>query len=116
MCAITGILNFDRSRPVDTQTLVRMRDSMVHRGPDDQGIFTEGPIGLAARRLSIIDLVTGNQPVHNEDRSVWAILNGEIYNFRSLREDLQKQGHHFHTNSDTEVLVHAYEQHGTECV
>src|SRR5436853_1969759 len=116
MCAITGILNFDNDRPVDQDMLLRMRDTMIHRGPDDCGVYAEGPIGLAVRRLSIIDLVTGHQPIHNEDRTVWVILNGEIYNFRTLRGDFERRGHRFYTRTDTEVLVHAYEEFGPSCV
>src|SRR5437667_6006621 len=116
MCAITGILNFDSDRPVDREVLLGMRDSMIHRGPDDCGVYAEGPLGLAVRRLSIIDLVTGNQPIHNEDGSVWVILNGEIYNFKMLRNDLERRGHKFYTKTDTEVLVHSYEELGPSCV
>jgi asparagine synthase (glutamine-hydrolysing) len=87
---------------------------MIHRGPDDSGLYMSGPVGLASRRLSIIDLETGNPPVHNEDRTVWVVLNGEIYNFRSLRQDLETRGHQFHTKGDTEVIVHAYEEFGTD--
>jgi asparagine synthase (glutamine-hydrolysing) len=103
MCAIAGIFNFDPQRPVDREVLIGMRDSMVHRGPDDHGIFLSGPVGLAARRLSIIDLETGNQPIHNENRTVWVVLNGEIYNFRTLRRDMETRGHRFHTLTDAEV-------------
>jgi len=114
MCAIAGILNFDPDRPVDRDVLLRMRDSMVHRGPDDAGIYLNGAVGLAARRLAIIDLERGNQPIHNEDRTVWVVLNGEIYNYRSLRRDLESLGHRFNTESDTEVLVHGYEEFGLD--
>jgi len=112
MCAIAGILNLNGNRPVDRDLLLRMRDSMIHRGPDDSGAYFDGPVGLASRRLSIIDLQTGNQPIHNEDQTVWVVMNGEIYNFQSVRKDLECRGHHFYTNSDTEVLVHAYEEFG----
>lgn len=112
MCAIAGILNLDGQRPVDRGLLLRMRDSMTHRGPDDSGEYFDGPVGLASRRLSIIDLQTGHQPIHNEDQTVWVVMNGEIYNFQAVRQDLESRGHRFYTNSDTEVLVHAYEQFG----
>src|SRR5436190_8137731 len=112
MCAIAGILNHNGYRPVDRDLLLRMRDSMTHRGPDDCGAYFDGPVGLASRRLSIIDLQTGNQPIHNEDQTVWVVMNGEIYNFQSVRKDLEARGHNFYTNSDTEVLVHAYEEFG----
>ena len=87
---------------------------MTHRGPDDAGIYLNGPVGLAVRRLAIIDLETGNQPIHNEDRTVWVVFNGEIYNFRRLRKDLESLGHQFTTESDTEVLVHGYEEFGLD--
>src|SRR5512146_2791734 len=81
-----------------------------HRGPDDEGIHVEGGVALGMRRLSIIDLVTGHQPMHNEDASVWVVFNGEIYNFRELRAELEGRGHRFLTHSDTETIVHAYEE------
>jgi len=93
-----------------------MCDAIVHRGPDDEGTVVHGAVGLGMRRLSIIDLPGGHQPIHNEDQSVWVVFNGEIYNFRELRADLQARGHRFYTNSDTEVLVHLYEDLGAECV
>jgi asparagine synthase (glutamine-hydrolysing) len=91
-----------------------MTDLIRHRGPDDEGIYTDGPCGIGMRRLSIIDLSTGHQPMSNEDRSVWVVFNGEIYNYQELRDDLVSRGHCFTTNSDTETLVHLYEQEGTE--
>ena len=90
--------------------------TLVHRGPDDQGIFVDAGVGLGSRRLSIIDLSGGHQPIHNEDRSVWVVFNGEIYNYRQLESLLRKLGHRFSTHSDTEVIVHAYEEFGDECV
>jgi len=93
-----------------------MCDAMVHRGPDDSGYYVRDGIALGMRRLSIIDLSTGHQPVHNEDRSVWVVFNGEIYNFKSLRADLERHGHTFYTGTDTEVIVHLYEQFGERCV
>jgi asparagine synthase (glutamine-hydrolysing) len=93
-----------------------MRDSMIHRGPDDSGIHIDGALGLASRRLSIIDFSTGRQPIHNEDRTVWVVLNGEIYNFRELRRDLEARGHGFSTRTDAEVVVHVYEEIGEDCV
>jgi asparagine synthase (glutamine-hydrolysing) len=93
-----------------------MRDAMRHRGPDDVGQFVEGPVGLGFRRLSIIDLVTGNQPIRNEDGSVVLVFNGEIYNYRALREELRQAGHQFATETDSEVIVHAYEQYGESFV
>src|SRR6202051_2092989 len=93
-----------------------MRDAMHHRGPDDAGLFVEGAVGLGHRRLSIIDLSGGHQPLANEDGSVTVVYNGEIYNFQELREELLARGHRFKTRSDTEVIVHLYEEVGAECV
>jgi asparagine synthase (glutamine-hydrolysing) len=93
-----------------------MNDSIWHRGPDDEGFLVRDRVGLAMRRLSIIDVAGGRQPIHNEDKSVWAVFNGEIYNYAELREDLQHRGHHFYTRSDTETLVHLYEEYGDEGV
>jgi asparagine synthase (glutamine-hydrolysing) len=101
---------------VTTDRLQRMTDAMVHRGPDDAGFFVGDGVGLAMRRLAIIDLATGRQPIANEDGSVQVVLNGEIYNFRELRHDLEARGHTFATHSDTEVIVHLYEEHGASCV
>jgi asparagine synthase (glutamine-hydrolysing) len=94
----------------------RMCQTIVHRGPDDEGIYARGPVGLGMRRLSIIDLAGGKQPIHNEDGSVWVVFNGEIYNFPELRGELQGRGHQFYTHSDTEVIVHLYEEMGADCV
>jgi asparagine synthase (glutamine-hydrolysing) len=115
MCGIAGIVDTAREN-VDAETVHRMCQSIVHRGPDDEGIFVKGGVGLGMRRLSIIDLKGGHQPVFNEDRSVWIVFNGEIYNFPELRRDLEQRGHRFYTNSDTEVIVHLYEDHGPDCV
>jgi asparagine synthase (glutamine-hydrolysing) len=115
MCGIAGIANTE-SDGVDPQTIHRMCQPIVHRGPDDEGIFVKGGVGLGMRRLSIIDLKGGHQPVFNEDRSVWIVFNGEIYNFPELRRGLEQRGHRFYTNTDTEVIVHLYEDHGSECV
>jgi asparagine synthase (glutamine-hydrolysing) len=93
-----------------------MCETLEHRGPDDEGIYTHGCAGLGMRRLSIIDLCSGHQPIHNEDRTIWVVFNGEIYNFPELRQQLEAHGHRFYTNSDTEVIVHLYEECGTDCV
>jgi asparagine synthase (glutamine-hydrolysing) len=111
MCGIAGYQHID-GRPVATEVLRAMGGRMRHRGPDDEGIYQDGSFGMVHRRLSIIDLTTGKQPVFNEDRTVATILNGEIYNYREIRESLQKRGHRFSTQSDTEVLVHLYEDAG----
>jgi asparagine synthase (glutamine-hydrolysing) len=111
MCGIAGIVGSSR-RPVDEAVLRGMNDALWRRGPDDDGYFVRDQIGLAMRRLSIIDVAGGRQPIHNEDKSVWVVFNGEIYNHDELREDLQRRGHHFYTRSDTETLVHVYEEFG----
>src|ERR1700693_28298 len=112
MCGICGKLNFDRDDEVSQQLLKAMADSIVHRGPDDDGYYLSGQIGLGFRRLSIIDLAGGHQPLSNEDGTVWIVFNGEIYNYQDLREDLLKKGHVFRTKTDTEVIVHLYEEYG----
>src|SRR5436305_12420341 len=91
-----------------------MSATLVHRGPDADGAFTDGPVALAARRLAIIDLATGDQPIANEDGSIHVVQNGELYNYRDLRAKLERAGHSFRTHGDTEVLVHLYEQHGLD--
>jgi asparagine synthase (glutamine-hydrolysing) len=116
MCGIAGILEFGEKEHVDSSALRRMCDVMAHRGPDDDGIFTQGRIGLGMRRLSIVDLATGHQPLSNEDGSIWVVFNGEIYNHRALREDLISRGHGYRTQSDTETIVHLYEEYGKDCV
>ncbi|MEK6536186.1 MAG: asparagine synthetase B, partial [Actinomycetota bacterium] len=93
-----------------------MLGALVHRGPDDEGRFSDGDFSLGHRRLSIIDLETGHQPIHNEDETLWIVYNGEVYNFRELRQELEALGHRFYTRTDTEVLLHAYEQYGEDCV
>jgi asparagine synthase (glutamine-hydrolysing) len=113
MCGICGVLHLDGGR-VDRAVLEDMNAALEHRGPDSAGVLVKGPMGLAMRRLSIIDLQTGDQPIGNEDDSITVIQNGEIYNYRELRRDLERAGHRFRTRSDTEVLVHLYEQHGVE--
>ena len=115
MCGICGILNLD-DQPVAGEVLHAMTDLLRHRGPDDEGYFLEGGIGLGFRRLAIIDLSGGRQPMANEDGALQVVFNGEIYNFRDLRSQLQQQGHIFQTSSDTEVIVHGYEAWGPEVV
>ncbi len=114
MCGIAGQFNFERREPVDRETIVRMADSIAHRGPDDEGYFISGAVGLGFRRLSIIDLAGGHQPMSDAEETVWVILNGEIYNFKELRAQLENRGHRFRTNSDTEVIIHGYKEWGTE--
>ncbi|MBM4134059.1 MAG: asparagine synthase (glutamine-hydrolyzing) [Nitrospira sp.] len=109
MCGIVGILSKNGQQVVQAD-IGRMAETLVHRGPDDYGLYCRGPLGLGHRRLSVIDLQTGSQPYHNEDKSVWAVFNGEIYNFHELRARLAAQGHVFHTAGDGEVIVHQYEE------
>jgi asparagine synthase (glutamine-hydrolysing) len=114
MCGIAGQFNFERREPVDCDTIVRMARSIAHRGPDDEGYFISGPVGFGFRRLSIIDLAGGHQPMSDPEETVWVIFNGEIYNYKKLRAQLQAKGHQFRTNSDTEVIVQGYKEWGTD--
>jgi asparagine synthase (glutamine-hydrolysing) len=114
MCGITGKFNYQQENSVAPEILRAMCRTLTHRGPDDEGYYLDGNVGLAVRRLSIIDLNTGKQPIHNEDRTVWTVFNGEIYNFLELKRYLQARGHDFYTASDTEVIVHLYEEYGTD--
>jgi asparagine synthase (glutamine-hydrolysing) len=110
MCGIAGF--YLLNQPGSESVLREMCDRIRHRGPDDAGYHLDGGAGIGMRRLSIIDLTTGHQPIANEDDSVWVVFNGEIYNFQELRQDLISRGHRFRTNSDTETLIHLYEQDG----
>lgn len=116
MCGIAGKLKLDTQSPVNRADIERMLAPIGHRGPDASGIFLDSSVGLGHRRLSIIDLNGGAQPMANEDESVWIVFNGEIYNFQSLREKLVSRGHVFRSRTDTEVIVHLYEEHGTDCL
>ena len=115
MCGIVGIIYGD-GHNVERHELINARDKMIHRGPDDAGYFIDKNIGLAHRRLSIIDISGGHQPLSNEDGSVWITFNGEIYNYRDIKERLISRGHIFKTNSDTEPIVHLYEEKGVDCI
>jgi asparagine synthase (glutamine-hydrolysing) len=115
MCGIIGQVRPSGDH-VERELLERMCAGLEHRGPDARGIHHNGHVGLGIQRLRVVDLATGDQPIHNEDRTVTVVLNGEIYNFRELREDLQRRGHTFATAGDTEVIVHLYEEHGADCV
>ncbi|MCD5401370.1 asparagine synthase (glutamine-hydrolyzing), partial [candidate division NPL-UPA2 bacterium] len=124
MCGICGIVDF-KGEPVAEEVLRRMGEVLRHRGPDDEGMYINAKcqmpnakcqIGLGHRRLSIIDLDTGHQPMSNEDGTVWIVFNGEIYNFQDLRPDLEKKGHKFFSRSDTEVIIHLYEEFGSDCL
>ncbi|MBI3399384.1 MAG: asparagine synthetase B [Deltaproteobacteria bacterium] len=110
MCGICGFTGKS-----DEVVLNKMTDSIFHRGPDEDGSYSDGDVNLGIRRLSIIDVTTGHQPIHNEDESIWTVFNGEIYNFQELRKWLKEKGHRFYTDhSDTEVIVHLYEEYGNE--
>jgi len=115
VCGIAGIIGRP-SEVIDAEAVHRMCQTIVHRGPDDEGVYVHGPVGLGMRRLSIIDLSGGQQPIHNEDETIWMVFNGEIYNFPELRRELEARGHRFYTHSDTEVIVHLYEESGADCV
>ncbi|RLB07884.1 MAG: asparagine synthase (glutamine-hydrolyzing) [Deltaproteobacteria bacterium] len=115
MCGICGFC-FPDNRPVDLDALVKMASALEHRGPDEEGYYAEAGIALGHRRLSIIDLDTGRQPIHNEDKSIYVVFNGEIYNFPELKEGLEERGHKFYTKTDTEVLVHLYEEMEERCL
>jgi asparagine synthase (glutamine-hydrolysing) len=116
MCGICGIFYTDRTRRVDRDTLAEMNQRIVHRGPDDDGFFVEANVGLAMRRLSIIDIQTGHQPICNEDENLWIVYNGELYNHQELRKNLEARGHRYRTKSDTETIVHLFEEYGRDCV
>src|SRR5215469_2775562 len=115
MCGIAGIVSTEYGG-VDAATIRAMCRTIVHRGPDDEGVLVRGHAGLGMRRLSIIDLAGGHQPLLNEDGTVWIVYNGEVYNFPELRPELESRGHHFRTHTDTEVIVHLYEEMGPRCV
>ena len=114
MCGIVGIAN--KKAGVTHQLLEKMNLCIVHRGPDDDGFYVNENVGMAMRRLSIIDIAHGKQPMHNEDKTAWIVFNGEIYNFQELRKDLESKGSNFYTNSDTEVILHLYDRYGVDCV
>src|SRR5579863_274914 len=116
MCGICGIFFSDRQRHVERDAVAGMNRRIVHRGPDDEGFFVEENVGLAMRRLSIIDVKSGHQPLANENQDDWIVFNGEIYNHAELRPDLEARGHRYRTRSDTETIVHLYEEYGRDCV
>lgn len=117
MCGFVAVVSCDH-RQISEEILIQMADKLRHRGPDDSGFYLAptSQVGLGSRRLSIIDLITGHQPIHNEDQTIWLVFNGEIYNFLELRESLVAKGHQFYTRTDSEVIVHAYEEYGVECL
>ena len=116
MCGIAGVMKFGQDVRVESSVIRQMCAAMVHRGPDDEGVYTDGRVGIGMRRLSIIDVAGGHQPISNEIGTVWVVFNGEIYNHSDLRQQLEPRGHHYRTNSDTETIVHLYEEYGRDCV
>jgi asparagine synthase (glutamine-hydrolysing) len=116
MCGICGVVNLVHEKEVDPTIVKKMCDSITHRGPDDEGFWVEKNVGIGMRRLSIIDLSTGKQPIANEDETVWIVFNGEIFNHLSIKAELEQRGHLFKTKTDTEAIVHAYEEYGEQCV
>jgi asparagine synthase (glutamine-hydrolysing) len=114
MCGIVGVVN-KRDKKVDQALISRMCEAIRHRGPDEDGFYLSEGVALGMRRLAIIDLKGGQQPIHNQDRTAWIVFNGEIYNYLELRKKLEKLGHTFYTNSDTEAVIHAYDQYGADC-
>src|SRR5690348_6690664 len=115
MCGIVGALEFEGSSVPSRHVLESMSAAIAHRGPDEHGLWMDGRVGLAARRLRVVDLITGQQPLSNEDGSVHLVANGEIYNAGELRDDLRGRGHLFSSRTDTEVILHAYEDEGPAC-
>ena len=116
MCGIIGTVNLSKSHPIEESMLRQMLGMIRHRGPDQFGIYLDDQAGLGSARLSIIDLSSGQQPISNEDESLWIVFNGEIFNYVELRPDLEKRGHRFSTNTDTEIILHLYEDHGADCL
>ncbi len=116
MCGIAGILNLSNSPTISLDNVLKMTASLAHRGPDETGIYVDDHIALGQTRLSIIDLEGGSQPMHNENKTLWVVFNGEIFNYIELREELVAKGHQFYTHSDTEVILHAFEEYGPDCL
>src|SRR5881397_3091715 len=116
MCGIVGIVKLNQRDTVDEARLKRMRDVLRHRGPDGEGLWIEGPVGLGMRRLAIVDVAGGRQPMANEDGTAWVVYNGEVYNHAALRSGLEQRGHSYRTRSDTETILHLYEEEGERCV
>ncbi len=116
MCGIAGLMKFGRDVRADSGVVRQMCAAMTHRGPDDEGVYADGPTAIGMRRLSIIDVAGGHQPLSNENGTIWITFNGEIYNHAELRKGLEQRGHRYRTNSDTETIVHLYEEYGRDCV
>ncbi len=109
MCGICGVFNLQSGEPVSHDLIAQMTDLISHRGPDESGMYLDGPVGLGSTRLSIIDLSNGHQPMSNETGDIWIVFNGEIWNYKALRKEFLEKGHRFRTNSDTETIIHAYD-------
>ncbi|HEX8998519.1 MAG TPA: asparagine synthetase B, partial [Blastocatellia bacterium] len=116
MCGIIGFVNLDQQQPANERIARAMNQAILHRGPDDEGFYVNANVAMGMRRLSIIDLAGGHQPISNEDGSVWVVFNGEIYNYQELRQGLLARGHQLRTNSDTETIVHLYEDYGDDLI
>ena len=116
MCGIAGIFSVDSTTRVDPSLIQAMTDVIARRGPDDEGRFVQGQVGLGMRRLSIIDVAGGHQPIPNEDETLWIVFNGEIFNHEPLQRDLKQRGHRFRTRSDTETILHLFEEEGPACL
>ena len=116
MCGICGIYYKRGTGKVDRTEIVNMTETIFHRGPDEDGIYLNGHIAMGMRRLSIIDLAGGRQPISNEDGSIWVVFNGEIYNYPELKQKIEQKGHKFSTRSDTEIILHCYEEYGDEFI
>src|SRR5829696_9020073 len=116
MCGIVGFVNANSRPPASREVLEGMNKCIVHRGPDEDGFFVHENVALAMRRLAIIDLKGGQQPIFNQEKTAVIVFNGEIYNFQELKKDLEARGHKFDTNCDTEVIVHLYDEYGADCV
>ena len=116
MCGITGILNLKEPNLISVDVIAKMAGYLRHRGPNESGIYIDDWTGIAQTRLSIIDLAGGTQPIHNEDKTLWIVFNGEIYNYIELKSDLIKSGHKFYTNTDTEIILHLYEEKQENCL
>jgi asparagine synthase (glutamine-hydrolysing) len=114
MCGIAGVYRYQGDNAISLRGLECMVAALHHRGPDESGVYVDRHVGLGHARLSVIDLSSGPQPIHNEDKTLWVVFNGEIYNYKELRQSLQERGHRFHTATDTEVLLHLYEEHGLD--
>ena len=115
MCGIVGIVN-NGERAAERGIVEKMNRAILHRGPDDDGFYFNENVGFGMRRLAIIDIAHGKQPIHNADKTTWLVFNGEIYNYQELRADLEERGHELYTNSDTEAIVHLYDEYGEECL